>query len=152
MRRRLSVIVAAILGAIVCGTGIVLVFHEALSFRGWLVGNRLAFAGILLTIGVAVMVRELVRSECEELPRMTIPLITPVVPEPELPRAPPAPAQKEELFSVGSPAEPPKVDLPKVDSSQLSGDKSFMPKPPKTPSWLQHQQNERREMLSIGAA
>jgi hypothetical protein len=77
--------VALVLGVGVALVGLGFVFREAISFSGWLAGRRMAFGGVLIMVGMAVLVLENIRGlrDHADPPKAWVPPIVPMPPEPE---------------------------------------------------------------------
>jgi hypothetical protein len=106
--------VALVLGVGVALVGLGFVFREAISFSGWLAGRRMAFGGVLIMVGMAVLVLENIRGlrdPADPSKAWVSPIVPmPPEPEPEPPKEPEPespPDTRTDLFPVGG-VDPPR--------------------------------------------
>jgi len=145
--------VTLVICVVLCAVGLVMIFSEAMSFRGWVAGNRMLAAFVSLLFGTVLLTVELYFG----IRRTSIASVVP-----QSPTMPPIPQSRNTYFQSGAPATPsappaapapppPSAPVPApVSEKVLNGDKSFMAKAPTTPSWAKAPRAEDAAVLAIG--
>ena len=136
-----------VIGVLLGGVGLVMLLAEAISFAGWLAGNRMLASFVALLLSILLLSVELFCKIKKDT--------APAVPTPQRGHTDPQPAVLSDRQS-SEPAVPPPLTLvpvpvpAPVSEKVMNGDKSFMATRMEQPSWMRAPRKEDAAALVIG--
>jgi hypothetical protein len=136
-----------VIGVLLGGVGLVMLLAEAISFAGWIAGNRMLASFVALLLSILLLSVELFCKIKKDT--------APAVPTPQRRHTDPQPAVLSDRQS-SEPAVPPPLTLvpvpvpAPVSEKVMNGDKSFMAKASTAPSWAKASRDEAAAALVIG--